>query len=58
MDKKAFSLSLETVVVAILVLIALFLIAFFVIKYGSQLGYNLKEQANASASLLTNVSAP
>ncbi len=52
MNKKAFSLSLETVVIAIIVLIALVLIVVFILKYGGQLGSILGEQANTSAALL------
>jgi len=52
MNKKAVSMSLETVVVAIIVLIVLFVIGFFVIKYGGDLGNVIKTQANTSASLI------
>ncbi len=45
-------MSLETVVVAIIVLIVLFVIGFFVIKYGGDLGNVIKTQANTSASLI------
>ena len=51
-NKKAESLSLETVVIAIIVLIVLFLVAFFVIKYGGDLGNVIKTQTNNSVSLL------
>lgn len=51
-NKKGVSLSLETIVIAILVLLALILVVFFIVKYGGQLGSSIKEQANISASLL------
>jgi hypothetical protein len=58
MNKKGFSLSLETVVVAIIVLIVLILVAFFVLKYGGLLGSSLRDQANNSIALLPKPQAP
>ncbi len=52
MNKKAVSLSLETVVIAIIVLVVLTFIVLFIIRQGGQLGSVLGEQANTSASLL------
>lgn len=52
MHKKGVSLSLETIVIAILVLFALALIVFFIVKYGGSLSQSIKQQANISVSLL------
>ncbi len=58
MNKKAVSLSLETVVVAILVLIVLVLVAFFIIKYGGQLIDSLGNQAQNVVSTLPEKPTP
>ncbi len=58
MNKKAVSLSLETLVIAIVVLIVLFLVAFFIVKYGGQAGSIFGEQARTSTFLLPNQTAP
>ncbi len=58
MNKKAVSLSLETVVIAVIVLVVLALILFFILKYGGYLGSNIGEQAKQSSSLLTDITAP
>ena len=52
MNKKAVSLSFETVIIAIIVLVVLALVVFFILKYGGQLGSALGEQAKANAALL------
>ncbi len=55
MNKKAVSLSLETLVIAILILIVLALVAFFVIKYGNLVGSNLRDQAQTGSALISNI---
>ncbi|MBS3168789.1 hypothetical protein J4216_06690 [Candidatus Woesearchaeota archaeon] len=57
-NKKAVSLTLETVVVGIIILVALFLIAFFILKYGGSLGNVLGDQANTSVALIPDIKAP
>ncbi len=58
MDKKAVAISLETLIIAIIVLVVLTLIVFFILKYGGYLGSSIGEQAKQSASLLPNITAP
>jgi len=58
MNKKAVALSLETLIIAILVLVALALIVFFILKYGGYLGSSIGEQAKQSTALLPNITAP
>ncbi len=58
MSKKGFSLSLETVVIAIVILVAAILIIFFILKYGGQLISGIGQQAKSSTALLPNITAP
>jgi hypothetical protein len=51
-NKKAVTLSLETIVVTLIIIIVLFVVVFFIVKYGGQLKGNLVQQANSSAQLI------
>jgi len=58
MSKKGFSLSLEVIAVFIIMLIALIVIAYFVIKNNSSLFQSLFKISNASAELVSNSNIP
>ena len=58
MSKKGFSLSLETVAIAIIILVVAFFIIFFILKYGGQLTFGIGQQAKSSTALLPNITGP
>ncbi len=58
MDKKGVSLSFETIVVLIIILVALALIIFFVFRNYTDIFNSFRQQANATTSLARGVSIP
>lgn len=52
MNKKASSLSLETIIIAIIVLVVIIMVAYFVLKQGGLLATIIGDQANNSVALI------